>query len=153
MARPNMSLSVTSKHLTKAEIAERKEQEQRLKGASDDIRPSHYLTEKQVEMFHNLVAELEASGILTNVDSDSLSQYVFALDQLETCNDMINRNPQNLFDKDMIKARAQLVKECQAYATQFNLTPQARAKMGSNTLKAKEKAQDPLLKALSGGKA
>lgn len=143
-----MALSVTSKNLTKAEIAERQEQETRLKGASDDIRPSHYLTEKQVEMFDNLVSELEASGILTNADSDNLSQYVFALDQLQTLNDMINRNPDNMFDKAMLAARSQLVKECQAYSTAFNLTPQARAKMGSNAIKAKEKATDPLLNAL-----
>jgi P27 family predicted phage terminase small subunit len=143
-----MALSVTSKNLTKAEIAERQEQETLLKGASDDIRPSHYLTETQVEMFNNLVSELEASGILCNVDSENLSQYVFALDQLQTLNDMINRNPQNMFDKQMLAARSQLVKECAKHSTDFNLTPQARAKMGSNKIKAKEKAQDPLLAAL-----
>lgn len=146
--RPNMSLAVTSKNLTKAEIAERKEQETLLKGASDDIRPSHYLTEKQVEIFNNLVSELEASGILSNVDSDNLSQYAFALDQLQTLNDMINKNPENMFDKGMLAARSQLVKECAKHSTDFNLTPQARAKMGSNTIKAKEKKADPLLGAL-----
>ncbi|KRE33420.1 phage terminase small subunit P27 family [Paenibacillus sp. Soil724D2] len=148
MGRPNMALSVTSKHLTKAEIAERTEQETLLKGDANDIRPSHYLTERQVDMFDNLVSELEASGILSNLDSDNLSQYVFALDQLQTLNDMINRNPENMFDKGMLTARSQLVKECQAYSTAFNLTPQARAKMGSNTIKAKEKKEDPLLAAL-----
>lgn len=152
MGRPNMALSVTSKNLTKAEKADRQEQESLLKGATDDIRPSHYLSERQVEMFEKLVSELEASNILCNLDSDNLSQYVFALDQLQTLNDMINRNPENMFDKNMLTARSQLVKECQAYSTAFNLTPQARAKMGSNTIKAKEKAQDPLLVALKGGK-
>lgn len=148
MGRPSMALSATSKHLTKEEIAERQEQETLLKGATDDIRPSHYLTEKQIEMFDNLVQELEASGILCNLDSDNLSNYVFALDQLETLNDMINRNPDNLFDKQMLAARGQLVKEVQKYSSEFNLTPQARAKMGSNTIKAKEKQTDPLLNAL-----
>jgi P27 family predicted phage terminase small subunit len=143
-----MALGATSKHLTKAEIAERQEQEARLKGGTDAIRPSHYLTERQVEMFNNLVSELEASGILCNLDSDNLSNYVFALDKLETLNDMINKNPDNMFDTQMLKARAQLVKECQRYSTEFNLTPQARAKMGSSTLKAKEKKADPLLQAL-----
>ena len=148
MGRPAMALGVTSKNLTKAEIAERQEQEALLKGATDAIRPSHYLTERQVEMFENLVSELEASGILCNLDSDSLSNYVFALDQLETLNDMINKNPDNMFDKQMLAARGQLVKEVQKYTSEFNLTPQARAKMGSNTIKQKEKAQDPLLAAL-----
>jgi P27 family predicted phage terminase small subunit len=99
-------------------------------------------------MFNTLVSELEASGILTNVDSENLSQYVFALDQLQTLNDMINRNPDNMFDKQMLAARSQLVKECAKHSTDFNLTPQARAKMGSNSIKAKEKKEDPLLNAL-----
>lgn len=148
MARPSKALGVMSKHLTKEEIQQRKEQETRLKGGNDNIAPSYYLDERQHEVFEWLVSELESSNMLSNLDSPNLSAFAFALVQLEYCNDMINRNPNNLFDKQLMSSREKLVKEVQRYTIEFCLSPQSRAKMGNATIQAKETESDPLLNAL-----
>jgi phage terminase small subunit len=152
MARPSKALGAMSKNLTKEERMLRQEQETRLKGASDNITPSYYLIDRQAELFDWLVSEMEASNMLSNLDSPNLSAFAFALAQLEHVNDMINRNPNNLFDKAVLQARGQLIKECQRFTNEFCLSPQSRAKMGNANIQAKEKAQDPLLKALQGGR-
>jgi P27 family predicted phage terminase small subunit len=137
-----------SKNLSKEEIQLRKEQEARLRGGTDDITPSYYLDERQQEVFDWLVSELEASDMLSNLDSPNLSAFAFALVQLEHCNDMINRNPNNLFDKQLMSSREKLVKEVQRYTNEFCLSPQSRAKVGNANIQKKEKATDPLLTAL-----
>lgn len=148
MARPSKALGTMSKHLSKEEIQQRSEQETRLRGGNDNITPSYYLDERQQEVFEWLTSELEASNMLSNLDSPNLSAFAFALVQLEHCNDMINRNPNNLFDKQLMSSREKLVKEVQRYTNEFCLSPQSRAKVGNTNIKVKEKEQDPLLKAL-----
>lgn len=152
MARPSKALGAMSKNLTKEERMLRQTQEDLLRGADDNIAPSYYLVDRQLEIFEWLVEEMEASKMLSNIDSPNLSAFAFALTQLEHINDMINRNPDNLFDKAVLQARAQLIKETQRFTNEFCLSPQSRAKMGNANIAKKEKAQDPLLKALSGGK-
>lgn len=148
MVRPSKALGAMSKHLTKAEIQARQEQETRLKGEQNDITPSYYLDEKQKQVFDWLTSELTAAKILSNLDSPNLSAFAFALVQLEHVNDMINRNPNNLFDKQVMSSREKLVKEVQRYTNEFCLSPQSRAKMGNASIQAKEKDSDPLLNAL-----
>jgi phage terminase small subunit len=148
MARPSKAVGAMSKHLTKEEKMSRLEQESRLKGSSDNISPSYYLIDRQAELFDWLVSEMEASGMLSNLDSPNLSAFAFALAQLEHVNDMINRNPDNLFDKSVLQARGQLIKEVQRFTNEFCLSPQSRAKMGNANIAAKEKEKDPLLNAL-----
>lgn len=148
MVRPSKPLEVTSKHFTKKEIQERKEQADRLKGSSDNITASYYLVDRQAEVFEWLVQEMSASGILTNLDSVALSAYAFAIVQFENLNDMANRNPDNLFDKNFLQARNQFIQELKRYDTEFCMTPQSRAKMVNATVNKKEKEKDPLLAAL-----
>jgi phage terminase small subunit len=148
LVRPSKPINANNKHLTKKEILERSEQENRLKGNSDNVTPSYYLVDRQEEVFNWLVSEMSASGILSNLDSVALSAYSFAIVQFENLNDMANRNPENLFDKQFLQARNQFIQELKRYDTEFCMTPQSRAKMGNATITKKEKEQDPLLKAL-----
>ena len=148
MARPSKAVDVMSSHLTIAEKKDRKEQEQKLKGGTDNITPSYYLIDRQKEVFQWLVTELEGADILSNLDAPSLSAFAFAQVQLEHCNDMINRNPDNLFDKQLMASREKLVKEVQRYTNEFCMSPQSRAKMGNLNLLAGQKETDPLLNAL-----
>ena len=67
-----------SKHLTKAEIQERKERE--IKPVTDDIIAPDYLTKKQKDTFYKLSAQLEKLKIMGETDVDALARYIVAND-------------------------------------------------------------------------
>ncbi|OOM72507.1 hypothetical protein CLPUN_47000 [Clostridium puniceum] len=63
-----MSVATTSKHLTHEERKARQEQENKLKGKADKLKPPTYLNSHQKKIFKYIVSELESSGILGNLD-------------------------------------------------------------------------------------
>ena len=67
-----------SKHLTKAEIQERKERE--IKPVTDDIIAPDYLTKKQKDTFYKLSSQLEKLKIMGETDVDALARYLVAND-------------------------------------------------------------------------
>ena len=67
-----------SKHLTKAEIQERKERE--IKPVTDDIIAPDYLTKKQKDNFYKLSSQLEKLKIMGETDVDALARYIVAND-------------------------------------------------------------------------
>lgn len=66
------------KHLTKAEIADRKAAE--VTAPSDTIQPPAYLTPTQRKEFDRLAAQLTGIGIMTNLDCDVLADYIVSHD-------------------------------------------------------------------------
>lgn len=64
------------KHLTKAEISERRLSE--VKAPADNIEPPRYLNAAQREEFMQLAAELEPLDILSNLDTGELARYCVA---------------------------------------------------------------------------
>lgn len=148
MGRPNIPVDTNSRKFSNVEKAIRKDTEQRLQGASDDIRPAEYLNERQLEIFYNLLDEMHGANILSNLDAANLSAYAFALTQMEDINQMINDNPDKMYDKPFIMYRKQIIGELQKFTSEFCLSPQSRAKMGNLSLLNKEKKSDPLLNVL-----
>ena len=68
MARPSKAVEVMSKHLTKEEIKIRSENQDIVKGNSDNIVPSQKLNENQEKLFDFFINELKVSNILSNLD-------------------------------------------------------------------------------------
>lgn len=66
------------KHLTKAEIAKRKETE--LKVPTGDIEPPEFLNKKQAAEFLEIAKKLIKLNIFTELDVDCLAQYVASKD-------------------------------------------------------------------------
>ena len=66
------------KHLTKAEIEERKAKE--IKVPFNDITAPEYLNEKQVEKFNDLAYKLRYINLVTELDIDLLGRYIVAHD-------------------------------------------------------------------------
>ena len=64
------------KHLTKAEIEERRSQE--LSVPFKDVKPPEYLSESQKREFMEYARKLLALGIFTELDEDCLAQYVLS---------------------------------------------------------------------------
>ena len=67
-----------SKHLTKAEIEERKSRE--IKPITDNIIAPPYLTKKQKDEFYRIADQLKRLKILGETDVDALARYIVAND-------------------------------------------------------------------------
>lgn len=153
MARPTKSVNTMSKKLTKEEKAIRLEAEQRLRGSADNISPPKHLNARQKKIFNYIVQELEASKILGNLDIYILGTAAIAIDRMQQIEKLINKDPEKMFDKDVIKAKAEYTKEFFRVCNELSLSPQSRAKLGNINLQAKQKSEDQLLKVLRGGKS
>lgn len=152
MARPSKSVYVTSKKLTKEETQIRKETEDKLKGAADNISPPSHLNDKQKKIFNYIVDELKVSGILGNLDIYILSTCSIAIDRLQEIEKMINEDVDRLFDKALMSAKDKYTKDLFRCTNELSLSPQSRAKLGNIKIQAREDEDDPLLQAVNGSK-
>lgn len=152
MARPTKSVVTKTGAMTKEEIKSRLEQEEKLKGKANNILPSQYLNEHQQELFNFIVDELKASGILSNLDVFVLETCCIAIDRLQYIETMINNDPSLLMDKQIMTTKEKYTKDLFRTINELSLSPQSRAKLGNINIQAREAAEDPLLKVLSGGK-
>jgi P27 family predicted phage terminase small subunit len=153
MARPSKSAKVLhDKSQTKAEIAKRIETEDRLRGASEKIKPSARLNANQKKVFNYIVAELEASNILGNLDTFILETASIAIDRLQGIEKIINQDFDRICDKDLMQAKSKYTTDFFKCCQQLSLSPESRAKMGIMSLNQAMEEVDPLLKVLSGGK-
>ena len=80
MARPRQPIEVIEargkKHLTKAEIEERKNSE--LKVDLKNIEIPNYLSSKLKKEFEDIASKLLHVGIMTELDEDTLGRYLLA---------------------------------------------------------------------------
>ncbi|WEG13994.1 phage terminase small subunit P27 family [Pullulanibacillus sp. KACC 23026] len=152
MVRPTKSVKTLSKNLTKEEIMIREETEKKLKGADDNITPPKHLNARQKKLFLYIVEELQASGILGNLDVYILGTCAIAIDRLQQIEKMINKDPEKLFDANVMRARDKYTKDFFRCCNELSLSPQSRAKLGNINYQVKAKEEDPLLKVVRGGK-
>lgn len=151
MARPCRSVELTSKHLTKEEIRVRKENEQKLRGGADKIKPPSYLNSKQKKIFKYIVEELRNSEILSNLDIYILVTCSLAIDRLQEIEKIINSDIEKLGDKSLMSAKDKYTKDLFRCCNELSLSPQSRAKLGNINVQASKDSEDPLLKVLRGG--
>lgn len=69
------------KHLTKAEIEERRQRE--VKPCTDDIAAPSYLTAKQKKTFYKIAQQLQKLNIMGETDTGALARYVTAQELYE----------------------------------------------------------------------
>ena len=74
-------LAKGNKHLTKAEIEERKAKE--IKASNDNIKPPSYLNEKLIPHFNYIADQLLDIGIMTNLDCEVLARYIILENQFQ----------------------------------------------------------------------
>jgi P27 family predicted phage terminase small subunit len=152
MARPTKAVNTMSKNLTKAEIEGRTQAEEKLKGSADNISPPKHLNARQKKIFNYIVEELQASGILGNLDSYILATFSVAWDRLQQIEKLINKDIENLRDKSLLSAKEKYTKDFFRCCNELSLSPQSRAKLGNMNFQVKAKEDDPLLKVLHGGR-
>lgn len=147
MARPAMSASVTSKHLTETEKRIKTETEKNLKGASDKLKPPSYLTAPQKEIFCYIVEYLKESGILGNLDVYVLTECSICIDRMQEIERRINKNPDYMTSPSLLAAKDKYTKSFFRCCNELCLSPQARAKMANINIQS-QKEENPLIKAL-----
>jgi P27 family predicted phage terminase small subunit len=121
-----------SNHLTKEEIARRKEHEERMRGNTDKVEPPEYLLKKQKEEFEEIASELLNLGIMSNLDVDTLARYIVAKTEYERLGPVIRKlNPIDDIDAytRLNRTRKQLSDECRSYANDLGLTITSRLKL------------------------
>ncbi|MBS6194240.1 MAG: phage terminase small subunit P27 family [Clostridiales bacterium] len=79
------------KHLTKAEIEERKNAE--VTAPNDKVKPPTYLTAEQKKKFRKLAKELLEIKLIANVDCDALARLLIAQDQYIEITEQIRGTP------------------------------------------------------------
>ena len=149
--RPAKALKTQSGNLTKEEKEIRKAAEEGLRGQDDKIEPPDWLNEGQKTVFEFVVAEMEESRVLGNLDVFVLTQFAVATERMFDLEQMINENARlNLQNKELIFARNSYIKDFWRGANELSLSHQARAKIGILNLAKKEEEKDPLKKILAG---
>ncbi len=161
MSKGEKPVNLLNSHLTKKEIQERKEAEEKLKGNSDlvYIPPPELKTKAEKELYLFLVKEMEASDILNNLDIQLIVQTVDSVIKMREANKlikkygMITQKSDGTLSKNpavtIYKEYSQIFYQC---CLQLGLSPSSRAKLSINNIKKNEKETDALLKVLGGGK-
>ena len=152
MARPAMSASVTSKHLTEEERKNKIETEQKLKGNGDNIKPPKHLSTKQKKIFKYIVDELVNSEILGNLDIYVLSTTAICIDRLQEIEKLINEDIEKLNDRKLMGSRKDYQSDLFRCMSELSMTPASRAKLGNINIRAQQNKEDQLLKILGGDK-
>ena len=151
MARPCKSAKLlTECSQTKEEIQSRIENEEKLKGKSDNITPPDYLNDNQVDLFNYITSELEESKLLSNLDIYILSKCVIAIDRLQMIESKINKNLGLLLQSQFMSNKKNYDNDFFRCCNELSLSPQSRAKLGNINLMAQQDEEDPIKKALRG---
>lgn len=147
---------------TKAQLQERAEIEERLKGNTDLFKevPDH-LDELAQDYYVFIVTELEISDVLSNLDIPLLEQTADCLSKMRQADEIINRegiiiNQKDRYGNELIKehpavaTKQKYLNQFRAMSQQLGLSPSSRAQLAGMKTDKKEEEQDPLLKLLKG---
>jgi len=160
MSKGSMPVDLVASHLTKEQIAERKQAEEKLKGDDSLVytTPKELSTKTEKELYQFLVNAMKASNILNNLDVQILVQTVDAIMNMREAKKAIRKYGQVTQKADgtlnknpactVYKEYSQIYYQC---AMQLGLSPSSRSKLALDSTKEKEKSSDPLLQILKGG--
>lgn len=134
MARPRQPIELIQakgkKHLTKAEIATRKNTE--LKVDLKNITVPSYLPKKQKEEFKDITSKLLQIGIMTELDEDCLARYLLSKQNYLKYTKLLNKatksNDINEMDR-LMNLQDKAFKQCRASANDLGLTIASRCKL------------------------
>ncbi|EPY2281799.1 phage terminase small subunit P27 family [Clostridium sporogenes] len=132
MARPrqptDLLLVKGKKHLTKAEIEDRKSKE--IKAPSDKVKAPSYLPADLKKEFNKIAKELKEIGIITNLDIDALARFIIAKKMyLELTKQILEKPELMIVDKDIVTTQDKLFKQCRSSASDLGLTISSRCKL------------------------
>ena len=133
-----------NKHLTKAEIEERRKQEELANGFTDNISPPDYLSKKQKDEFVQIAEELLRLDLFTNLDVDTLAQYIDtrsqyievikALKKFKPVQNKINEKGETFITTtreyaSLQRTKDMLIRQCRSLAGEIGLSINSRLKL------------------------
>lgn len=126
----DLVLARGAKHLTKAEIQERRDRE--VKPNTDNIIAPAFLTKKQQTEFYKISGQLEKLKIMGETDVDALARYIVANDfYINAVKQM--RKPEVKNDPFLFgswaKIQERYFKQCRASANDLGLSISSRCKL------------------------
>ena len=134
MGNPRVPLEVIqargAKHLTKAEIQERRERE--IKPIADNIIAPSYLTKKQKDEFYRIADQLKKLKILGETDVDALARYITANDfYVNAVKKMRSKEVKNdpVKFESWAKIQERYFKQCRASANDLGLSISSRCRL------------------------
>lgn len=118
------------KHLTKAEIEQRKNSE--VKAPSDKVKPPSNLTKEEKKEFKKIATDLIALDIMSNLDCNSLAMYIRSYSNYTKMSDkLVTMDPLKDFDEynrlSILEDRYS--KQCRSHAIDLGLTISSRCKL------------------------
>ena len=141
MARPRQPIELViakgKKHLSKAEIEERRKQE--IKASNDNIEAPSYLPNNLKEEFNNIASELNRLNIMTNLDVDTLARFVISKAMYLKLTSDIMKDTALLQDVKVLNNQDKLFKQCRASAMDLGLTISSRCRLVIPTVEKQEK--------------
>lgn len=123
----NVILEKGKKHLTKKEIKERQEQE--IKAFSDKITPPKKLPKRLHKEFNYYAEELQRLDILSNLDVETLANYVLVKEMYDTVTVEMSNNIDVLLDGKTINIQDKLSKQIITLSRELGLTVTSRMKL------------------------
>ena len=131
MARPKQPIDLIvakgKKHLTKAEIEERRKQE--IKASDDNIEAPSYLPNNLKEEFNKIAYELKRINIMTNLDVDTLARFVISKTMYLKLTSDIMKDTTLLQDVKVLNNQDKLFKQCRSSAMDLGLTISSRCRL------------------------
>lgn len=134
MGNPRVPLEVIqargAKHLTKAEIQERRERE--IKPIADNIIAPSYLTKKQKDEFYRIADQLKKLKIIGETDVDALARYITANDfYVNAVKKMRSKEVKNdpVKFESWAKIQERYFKQCRASANDLGLSISSRCRL------------------------
>lgn len=116
------------KHLTKAEIEERRSRE--IRAPSDKVKAPSYLDKAAKKEFNRIAKELLDIGIMTNLDVDALARFVIARRMyLDVTRELLQMSPHHPEYLDLLQAQDKLFKQCRQSAGDLGLTISSRCRL------------------------
>lgn len=123
-------LAKGNKHLTKAEIKERRDRE--VKPISDNIIAPDYLIKKQKEEFYSIAEQLKKLKIMGETDVDALARYIISKDLYIKISKQLRKsevlNNPIVLDK-YLKNQDRMFKQCRTSAVDLGLTISSRCRL------------------------
>lgn len=127
-------------HLTKDEIEKRQEQEKTLEQLqSNKIRPPTWMSKNGKKIFKDIVKEMQAINILTNVDVYGLAICADAMDKYIRCTIALHTETLRIqqvskigvsdIENPLVKTQIRYADIFKKYSSDFGLSPVARLKI------------------------
>lgn len=136
MARPRKTLAATKKNLTKAEIEQKQEQEERIKIDRENLTAPNYLTEKAKAEFERVVKEAKKIEILDNLDlsilaiySSAYAQYLEITEEIQKMDQSYRYITEDNKISPLINAQDKIIKQIMTCSSKLGLATTDRLKL------------------------